>query len=207
MPMPPRAVARSAAVAGFGFVALFIFAAVLYGSGAGRQPDEIVAYYGSGGRWAQVAGFAVLTAGLAFFAVFVASLRALLGPAEPWSSLSLLAGVATLMCLLIANTLWASSAFTSIIETGYVIDPRTHLIFEDAGFTFLVAGGAMAALLVAAASLAMAAGAVFPRWLSWLGAPVAVALLGTYWYVPLFALFLWIAMVAGFALKHSPRSG
>jgi hydantoinase/oxoprolinase-like protein len=39
-------------------------------------------------------------------------------------------GLATVLCLVIANTLWASSAFTAVIERGYVIDPNSHLLLE-----------------------------------------------------------------------------
>lgn len=202
-----RAMAWTAAVGGLGFVSLFTVAAILYGNGAGRHPNEIVAYYAvPANRFAQVAGFAALTAGLVLFAVFVASLRAQVARDEPWSSLILGAGFATLLCLLVANTLWASSAFTTIIETDYVIDPKAHLLLEDSGFAFLVAGGAMGATFVAAASFAMARSSGFPSWLAWLGLPVSLALLAVYWYVPLFAFLLWIAIVSVRGLMQKPSS-
>ena len=191
---------------GFGFIACFVLAAVVYGNGAGRHPDEIVAYYSApANRLAQIGGFAALSVGLALFGVFVASVRAQVVPDEPWSSLILVGGTATLVCLLIANTLWASSAFTSVIEPDYVIDPRTHLLFEDSGFAFLVAGGVMGAAFVGATSVAMSRTAGFPAWLVWLGLPAAVAMLAVYWYLPLFAFFVWIAAVSiqGFGRKLS----
>lgn len=206
--MSARALAWTTALGGFGFIVLFVVAAVVYGNGAGRHPGEIEAYYAvPANRLAQIGGFAVLTVGLAFFALFVASVRAQVAPDEPWSSLILAAGTATLMCLLVANTLWASSAFTSVIETGYSIDPRSHLLFEDAGFSFLVAGGVMGATLVAATSLAMSRTAGVPAWLVWLGLPVGVALLAVYWYLPLFALFLWIAAVSVQGLRLNLSAG
>jgi hypothetical protein len=191
-----RAISWTTAIGGFGFLALFVVAAVIYGNGAGRNPDEIVAYYAvPSNRLAQISGFALLTVGLALFALFVASVRASVSPDEPWSSLILGAGVAMLVCLLIANTLWASSALTSVIEPEYVIDPKTHLLFEDSGFAFLVAGGVMGATFVTATSVAMARTAGLPAWLAWLGLPVALALLAVYWYLPLFAFFAWIAVI------------
>lgn len=195
--MSPRALAWTTAAGGLGFIVLFVIAAVIYGNGAGRDPDEIVAYYAvAANRLAQIGGFAALTVGLAFFALFVASVRAQVAPDEPWSSLILVAGTATLVCLLVANTLWASSAFTSVIERDYVIDPRSHLLFEDAGFSFLVAGGVMGAAFVGATSVAMSRTAGAPPWLVWLGLPAALALLAVYWYLPLFAFFAWIAVVS-----------
>ena len=187
-------------------MALFVVAAVLYGNGAGRGAEEIVAYYAlPADRLAQIEGFAVLTVALAAFAVFVASVSAQVAPDEPFSSLILAAGVATLVCLLVANTLWASSAFTYVIEREYVIDPKTHLLFEDSGFAFLVAGGVMGAAFVAATSLAMARTAGFPRWLPWLGLPAGVALLAVYWYLPLFLFFVWIVAVSVAVLRTAGR--
>ena len=180
---------------------------MIYGGGAGRRPDEIVSYYSvASNRLAQIAGFAFLAVGLALFGLFVASVRASVAPDEPWSSLILGAGTATLVCLLVANTLWASSAFTSVIEQEYVIDPKSHLLFEDSGFAFLVAGGVMGATFVAATSLAMSRTAGFPAWLAWLGLPVAVALLAVYWYLPLFAFFVWIGAVSLYGLAQRPSA-
>jgi hypothetical protein len=202
-----RALGWTTAASAFGFVILFVIAAVVYGNGAGRYPDEITAYYAvQANRLAQIGGFALLTLSLASFAVFVASVRAQLAPNEPWSSLILAAGVATLVCLLVANTLWASSAFTGTIEPNYNIDPRSHLLMEDAGFAFLVAGGVMGATLVSAASVAMSRTVGYPRWLVWLGLPVSVALLAVYWYLPLFAFFVWVVAVALLGLMRKPSA-
>ncbi len=157
-------------------------------------------------RFAQIAGFALLTAGLAALLVFVAAIRAQLAPDEPWSSLILGAGVATVVCLLIANTLWASTAFTAVIEKSRGVGVNVHLMFEDSGFAFLVAGGVMAATFVAATSLAMAQTAGYPKWLAGLGLPVALALLAVYWYLPLFAFFAWIFVVSLNGLTQKPSS-
>ncbi|HEX2680635.1 MAG TPA: hypothetical protein VHQ03_05025 [Candidatus Dormibacteraeota bacterium] len=134
---------------------------------------------------------------------FVAGLRTLATRTEPWSSLMFGTGMALVLCLAIANTLWASSAFTTLIEKGYVIDPKSHLLLEDTGFAFLVAGGAMGAAFVAATSVGASADRLLPRWLVWLGAPVAVALLAVYWYLPLFAFFVWIAAISVVDLRPS----
>lgn len=199
-----RALGWTMAAGGFGFIALFLVAAAVYGNGAGRHPQEIVAYYAvQTNRLAQIGGFALLTLGLASFAVFVAAVRASVTPEEPWSSLILGAGVATLICLLIANTLWASSAFTMTIESDYVIDPRAHLLLEDSGFAFLIAGGLMGATFVAATSVAMSRTTGFPRWVVWLGLPVGIALLAVYWYLPLFAFFVWIAAVSVVGVRQA----
>ena len=142
---------------------------------------KIVAYYSQQAtRLAQIEGFATLTAGCVLLAAFVAALRSVATHSEPWSSLMFGTGMATVMCLVIANTLWDASAFTTVIERGYVIDPRSHLLLEDSGFTFLVAAGAMGAAFVAATSLGGLRDRLLPPWLAWLGLPVAAALLAVY---------------------------
>jgi hypothetical protein len=89
------------------------------GNGAGRYSDQIVAYYSNqANRLAQIEEFVTLTIGLVLFAVFVAGLHAAATRSEPWSSLMFGTGRATVLCLVIANTLWASSAFTTVIESG-----------------------------------------------------------------------------------------
>ena len=184
----------------------FVVGATLYGSGAGRDSDEIVAYYSQqANRLAQIEGFAIVTAGLVLLAAFVAGLRAVATHSEPWSSLMFGSGMATVVCLVMANTLWASSAFTTVIERGYVIDPRSHLLLEDSGFTFLVAAGAMGAAFVAATSLGVLRDRLLPTWLAWLGVPVAVALLAVYWYLPLFAFLVWIVLASIVSLRSGAQ--
>jgi hypothetical protein len=185
---------------------LFVVAATVYASGAGRDPQEIVAYYSiQTNRLTQIAGFAVLSVALALFALFVASVRALVDRSEPWSSLILGAGYATLICLLIANTMWAASAFTSVIERGYTIDPKSHLLIEDTGFAFLVAGGVVGATFVASTSIAISRTTWLPKWLAWTGLPTVIALLGVFWYLPLFVFFMWIVVISlsGLAWRRS----
>jgi hypothetical protein len=205
---PDSSARWSTAIGGFGFVVCFTVAAILYGNGAGRYSDQIVAYYSNqANRLAQIEGFVTLTIGLVLFAVFVAGLRAVATRSEPWSSLMFGTGLATVLCLVIANTLWASSAFTTVIESGYVIDPKSHLLLEDSGFAFLVAGGGMGAAFVIATSLGAFRDQLLPRWLVWLGLPVACALMAVYWYLPLFAFFVWIVLVSVVGLRLRRADG
>jgi len=136
-------------------------------------------------------------------ALFVAGLRWQATRTEPWSSLMFGTGMALVLCLAIANTLWASSAFTELIEKSYVIDPKSHLLFEDSGFAFLVSGGAMGAAFVATTSIGGAMDRLLPRWVAWLGLPVSLALLAVYWYWPLAAFFVWIAVVGVLELRRA----
>lgn len=182
--------ARLSALSGLAFVACFAAAAALYGSGAGSRPAEIVAYYADhGDRMRQIAGFAVLLAGCVLLLVYVGRLCRSTG-----AGLAVVgSGVAATALLALANSLWAASAFTVEIEPGYRIDPRTHLLFEDAGFATLVSAAALAIPFVAGVAVRTLHGAELPRWFAWLGGIAVLGLATAYWYFPLAAFLRWIA--------------
>lgn len=192
--------ARFAALSGIGFVVCFAVAAALYGSGAGSGPAEIAAYYASSGdRARQIAGFAVLLAGCILLLVFVGRLCrvACVGYAALGS------GFAAAGLLALTNALWAASAFTVELEHGYRIDPRTHLLVEDAAFAVLVTAAALAIPFVVATSMRAVRTCEFPRWFVPLGALAALGLATAYWYLPLVLFLAWV--FAGSVLLY-PRS-
>jgi hypothetical protein len=148
-----------AAVSGLGFVVCFVVGAVIYGNGAGTSASEITAYYArDSDRLRQIVGFAFVLAALVFFIVFVAALRRAL-PTGVGADTILAAGIGVAILIAAANALWAASAFTVEIEPNYHIDPRTHLLVEDAGFALLLSAAAFGIAFVAAAL----AGWVFSR--------------------------------------------
>ena len=181
---------RLSALSGLGFVACFAAAAALYGSGAGSHPAEIVAYYADhDDRARQIAGFAVLLAGCVLLLVYVG--RLCRGTRAGLAVLG--SGIAATALLAIANALWAASAFTVELEAGYRIDPRTHLLLEDAGFVTLVSAAALAIPFVTGVTLRALRGDGLPRWFAWLGGIAVLGLVTAYWYVPLAAFLLWVA--------------
>src|SRR5436190_24005733 len=121
---------RWVALSGTAFVVSALAAIALFGSGAGRRPSEIVAYYGNhGDRTRQIAGFYALGVGVLFFVWFAGVLgRTLDAP------LILAAGTLTGALLFGADALWAATAVTVQHERGFVLDPNSHLLIEDAGF-------------------------------------------------------------------------
>jgi hypothetical protein len=174
---------------GVGFVVAFIGGAIAYGSGAGSSNADIASYYAShGNRMHQVVGFALVAAAAVLFVVFVAALGDVL-PRGP-SLVVLVSGGCAAALLLAANALWASSALTIELEAGYRIDPRTHLILEDAGFALFVSAAAVAVPLVVAVS----ASGAYDRWFALAGIAVVAALLTSYWYFPFFVFLAWVAL-------------
>jgi hypothetical protein len=186
-------VPRWCAFAGLAFVALFAAGAAVYGSGAGSSNAEITAYYADhGNRLHQLIGFALVASAAVLLAVFVAGLR----PRAAVVSGALSAGL-----LLVANALWAASAFTVELEDGYRLSPATHLLFEDAGFACFVSAAAAAIPLAVTVSFERAT----PRWLAGLGLAAAVALAASYFYFPYFVFLAWVACVSVYALRRGRR--
>ena len=179
---------RWVALSGAAFVVLALLAIALYGSGAGRQPAEIVAYYGDhGDRVRQIAGFYVLAVGVVFLVWFAVILMSTLD-----APFVLAAGALTGALLLGADALWAATAITAQHQHGYVLDPATHLIVEDAGFAFFLAAMLAAMAFVAGASVAILRTHALPTVLGLIGFPIAASLAAAWYYLPLFALLAWI---------------
>lgn len=179
---------RWAALSGAAFVVLFAVAVVLFGSGAGRQPAEIAAYYADhGDRVRQIAGFYTLGVSVLFLVWFANVLcRTLDAP------FVLALGALTGGLLLAADALWAATAITVQHEPVFVLDPDTHLVLEDAGFAFFVVAMLVAMGFVAAASAGILSTRRLPRMLGLVGFPVAASLAAAWYYLPLFAFLAWI---------------
>ena len=70
---------RWVALSGTAFVVAFVIAVLLFGSGAGRQPAEIAAYYGDhGDRVRQIVGLYALGIAVLFFVWFSSVLSRIL---------------------------------------------------------------------------------------------------------------------------------
>lgn len=193
----PQAVPRAAA--GIGFVAAFVAGVIVYGSGAGSGDVEIRSYYAShANRVHQIAGFALIVVAVVLFVAFVAGLREVVSPDA--SVVAYLSGGCAAVLLFAANALWAASALTVELESGYRIDPRTHLLFEDAGFALFVSAAAAAIPLVVAVSLR----GTFAPWFGYAGLVVVAALATSYWYFPFFVFLAWV-VCAAVLRERAPR--
>ena len=191
---------RWVALSGVAFVAFFVVAVLLFGSGAGRQPAEIAAYYGDhGDRLRQIAGFYALGIAVLFLVWFSSVLRHTLG-----SPLVLATGSLTGALLLGAGALWVATAITVQHERSFALDPSTHLIVEDAGFALFLAAMLAAMGFVASASVAILRTRRLPRALGVVGLLVAASLAAAWFYVPLFVLLAWILATSLLSLRIHP---
>jgi hypothetical protein len=199
--------ARWSPVSGIIFVALWIGAFVALGEGAGDTDQEIVNWYAdSGNRDRNFLGFMLV--GLASLALiwFAGSLRDRLRARDEsmLPSLALGAGVA-------AATLWlaAISAWTTIVssvedEDEFTVIPDVVRAFDSLGYVLFVVAGAASSLLVFAASVVALRTGVLPKWLAWLGIPVALSLLVTFLFIPFFVLLGWVLVVSLVLLFWKP---
>src|SRR5262249_19559875 len=182
------------------FVVFFVVAVLLFGSGAGRRPAEIAAYYRDhGDRMRQIAGFYTLGIAVLFLVWFSSVLRRTLD-----SRLVLATGTLTCALLFGAGALWAATAITVQRERVFVLDPSTHLIVEDAGFALFLASMLAAMGFVASPSLAMLRTRRLPRTLGVVGLLVAASLAAAWYYLPLFVLLGWVLLTTLLCLRPLP---
>lgn len=194
---------RWLSLGGLAFVACFAVAVALYGSGAGREPAQIVAFYGSqGDRLRQIGGFAALLAGCVLLFGYIAVLVREMVREEPLSTLAVLSGGASTLLIAVANALWSATAFTGEIESNYRISPAAHLLIEDAGFVVLITAMVLAIPFVAVVSFASWRARRAPVWFAWLGGMCLVGLAAAYWYWPLAAYLVWIASGSGLLVRR-----
>ena len=186
---------RWASATGVAFVVLFGVAVTLYAGGAGSSQTDVSAYYSDSGEWShQIEGFGVLTIGSIALMVFVVTLCDTLVPQVWWRSVALISGTTGVVFLMLANMLWAATAFTVLIQHNYQVLASTHLLVEDAAFVGLVVAMAAAIPWVLIVSFCGARQRAMPGWFGALGAASALGQAISYWYLPLAVFLLWVAV-------------
>jgi hypothetical protein len=198
---------RVTGLSGLGFVVCFAIAVGLYGGGAGSQQREISAYYAdAGSRIHQIEGFAVLLAGCVILLVYVAVLQRLVAEGSLMRQLAAMSGTGAVVFLMLANALWASTAFTVEIQHGYAVDAASHLLLEDAAFVCLITSMVAAIPWVLVTSISGVRSGVMPRWFAVLGIIATVGQVLAYWYVPLVGFFLWVATGSILVVRHKSHA-
>jgi hypothetical protein len=189
-----------APLSGLASVVLWVVVLVLVGNGAGDLDREILAYYGDeSNRQQEIASFFLLLAALLFFLWFLAELRERLVAAEGGPSyltaLAIGSGLLTTALLITANVFLAATAFATG-DDDFRLDPNTHRLLSNAGYLLFVSALTISFVLILVTSvLAVRAGAL-PRWLGWLGFPVAVFMLVSIIFLPFFAFLGWVGLTS-----------
>ncbi len=201
---------RLAALAGLGFVALYV-AAFALGIEVGDSDREILAYYAnSGHRTKEIVAFFLIAGAALALVVFASALRSLIARAEQeramLAALAWAGGIGCAVLVLVGNAVSRATAYTAL-DKKFRLDPNTRRLFEDTGFLLFASAALAAILLVAAVSLAALRYGVLPRWLGWSGFPAAALLTLGIVFVGFLVLAAWVLTVsATLAFRRSPAT-
>jgi hypothetical protein len=205
---PPRAgagLARLAALGGIAYVVLFVIGTILLFSGSpdtSSAPAKIIAWYSdSGHRTRANIGWLVSGLGLFFFLWFLSALRRTVRRLE--GDDGFLTGLTT-----IGGVIYAALSLAALAVTDGVLtmsdDTYHHQVYpglihaaNDVGWVLHASGGAGAAAMIIAASLAALRARAVPTWAGWLGVVAGILSLGLVAFFPWFILALWVLIVSG----------
>ena len=202
---------RWAGLGGIVYVALFIVGSILLFAGSpdgDAAPAKVVAWYRDSGHRDRV-GFGWVCAGLGlfFFLWFVGALR------EAVRSIDgdgLYARMTTIGGVVYASLALAAIAVNMGIRTMND-DTYQHQVFpelihaaNDAGYVLHATGGAGAAAMIFAATLAAMRARRIAPWLGWLGLLCGLAALASIAFFPQLLLALWIVGASVALLRFRP---
>jgi hypothetical protein len=203
---------RWTALSGIVFVVLMLTGAFFVTDvpEADASAREISGYLADSGNHTRnvVGAYIWVLGGLAFLG-FVSGLRGVLRRAEgdPGTLSSLVFGAGVVF-----TAVWSASAAT-IAAVAYAVEfsdapvtnPDLVRVLPQLGSLLLLLGGGFAGiLLVAATSILAFRTGVLPRWLAWLGIPVAIALVFDVTYMNILPFVAWVlvASIALFMRQH-----
>src|SRR5262245_1347539 len=133
---------------------------------------------------------------LFFLAGLCARLRRAEGGPGGWTAAALASGAAFVALQMAAICAWASISLTIENSDEFVLDPNTERVIETLGYALFFTGLTLSAVLVAATSALALRTGVLPRWLGWVGVAVAVVMLVSFLFFPLFVLLAWVLVVS-----------
>ena len=204
--------ARWAALGGLAFTVLLAVGFALQGDPRSTSDLEWRAYFDDrDNRIALiVAMYVKVVGGFCLFA-FIHRLRYLLAQAEGGEAR--VAGVAyaagmNFLVLYLASTasMGAIAATPMRLDEGDIPSPELIRFSFQLGYVLLLIPGMIAAsLMVAATSMVSLRTPVFPSWFAWFGFLIAAIALFSTWWVPGFAVPVWLA-VASFVILLRPQT-
>jgi hypothetical protein len=212
---PTAGIARAATLAGVAYVVLFVIGVILVFGGSpdsGSAPAKIIAYYSKGSHRTEInLGWAIGGLGIFCFLWFLSSLRATVRRLEGDD------GFLTTLTT-IGGGIYATLALAALaVDTGIRTmsdDTYHHQVYpgiihagDDASWVLHASGGAGAAAMVIAASVAGLRATAIPRWAGWLGVVVGILSLALIIFFPWFLLAAWVLVVSIGMFVRSRRAG
>ena len=204
---PPRSSAgiqRWAALGGVAYVVLFLIGVILTYSGAvdtSAAPAKVIAYYSDAGHRDRVNfGWVVAGLGLFFFLWFLSALRQAVRRLEVDDGF--LTGLTTIGGVVYASLTLAALAVETGIRTmsddtyHHTVYPGLIHAADDVSWVLHASGGAGAAAMVIAASLAALRAGAVPTWSGWLGIVAGILSLALIIFFPWFVFGIWVLVVS-----------
>lgn len=111
------------------------------------------------------------------------------------AALTLASGASTAVLVLAGNAVSRATAFAAMDEE-FQLEPDTRRLLENAGFLLFVSATLAAIVLIVSVSLAVLRCGILPRWLGWVGFPVALLLLLAIAFVGFLVLIVWVLAVS-----------
>jgi hypothetical protein len=210
---PTTGLARWAALGGVLYVVLFVIGTILLFDGAPNSdasPARVIAYYQDGGHRNKIMfGWLVAGLGIFFFLWFLASLRQAVRRVEGGD------GFLTALTT-IGGVIYAALAFAAIaLNVGVRTmsdDTYKHTVYpglihaaNDASYVMHATGGAGAAAMIIAATLAFMRAGAIPKWSGWVGIVLGVLALASIIFFPQAAIGIWLLAVSIWLFVRSPR--
>jgi hypothetical protein len=210
---PSAGLARWGALGGIVYVVLFIVGTILLYSGApasDSSPAKIIRYYSDSGHRDRISiGWIVGGLGVFAFLWFLSSLRRSVRRLEGEDGF--LTAATTIGGVVYATLAFAALAVNMGIRTmsddtfHHTVYPGLIHAADDASYILHATGGAGAAAMIIAASLAaMRAGAV-RAWAGWLGIAAGVIALASILFFTQAAIAIWILVVSGMLFVRGGR--
>jgi hypothetical protein len=203
-PRTDAGIQRWAALGGVAYVVLFAVGTVLTFAGAvdsSAAPAKVIAYYSDAGHRDRVNfGWVIAGLGLFFFLWFLSALRQ--GVRRLEVDDGFLTGLTTIGGVVYASLTLAALAVETGIRTmsddtyHHTVYPGLIHAADDVSWVLHASGGAGAAAMVIAASLAALRARAVPTWSGWLGIVAGILSLALIAFFPWFVFGIWILVVS-----------
>ena len=210
---PTTGLARWASLGGVLYVVLFIIGTILLFDGApdsDASPARVILYYqDSGHRDKIMFGWIVAGLGIFFFLWFLSSLRQAVRRVEGGDGF--LTALTTIGGVVYASLAFAAIALNAGIRT-MSDDTYKHTVYpglihaaNDASYVMHATGGAGAAAMIIAATLAFMRAGAIPKWSGWVGIILGILALASIIFFPQAAIGIWLLVVSIWLFMHTPR--
>jgi len=192
--------ARWAALGGVLYVVLFVIGNILLFAGApagDASPANVISWYADSGHRHRIGlGYALAGLGVFSFLWFLSSLRRAVSLYEAEDGF--LTALTTIGGVVYATLSLAGLAVNNAIRTmsddtyRHAVYPSLIHAANDAGYVLHATGGAGAAAMIIAASLAALRAAAVPAWAAWLGIALGIVSLASIAFFPQLAIAIWV---------------